>query len=112
MDPSSPGNYRARVFAASVDLTQLRRPGQAAQLDPQFNISSAWSQQTVQVQSVGTLRVVPAPDIAPVLPPEPDVVGGIPVGRRDRGPALRSHDHPGKPGWFSFRSLVPCLPLT
>ena len=71
-----PGNYRARVFAASVDLTQLRSPGQAAQLDPQFNISSAWSQQTVQVQSVGTLRVVPAPDIAPVLPPEPDVVGG------------------------------------
>jgi len=74
--PPPPGNYRARVFAASVDLTQLRRPGQAAQLDPQFNISSAWSQQTVQVQSVGTLRGVPAPDIAPVLPPEPDVVGG------------------------------------
>ncbi|AFH40117.1 hypothetical protein [Thermus thermophilus] len=71
----SPGNYRARVFAASVDLTQLLRPGQAAQLDPQINFSSAWSQQAVQVQSVGTLRVVPAPDTAPVLPPEPDVVG-------------------------------------
>ncbi|MFN3369833.1 MAG: hypothetical protein ACK4ZX_10660, partial [Thermus sp.] len=46
-----PGNYRVRVFAASVDLTQLRRPGQAAQLDPQVNFSSAWSQQAVQVQS-------------------------------------------------------------
>lgn len=72
-----PGNYRAWVFAASVDLTQLRRPGQAAQLDPQINFSAAWSQQAVQVQSVGTLRVVPAPDTAPVLPPEPDAEGGL-----------------------------------
>ena len=83
--PPPPGNYRALVFTASVDLTQLLRPGQAAQLDPQFNISSAWSQQTVQVQSVGTLRVVPAPDTAPVLPPEPDVVGGHPSRAKGSG---------------------------
>lgn len=60
----SPGNYRARVFAATVDFTQLRRPGQAVQLDPQVNLSSALSSTAVQVQSLGTLRVVPAPEVS------------------------------------------------
>ncbi|WP_243094057.1 MULTISPECIES: hypothetical protein [Thermus] len=63
----SPGTYRARVFAFPLDFTLLLRPGQAAQLDPQFNISSALSQ-GVQVQSLGPLRVVPLPE--PEVQPE------------------------------------------
>lgn len=53
-----PGTYWARVFAYNIDFTQLYRPGQAAQLDPQFLVSSAWSQQAVQVQSAGTIQVL------------------------------------------------------
>nr|WP_015618057.1 hypothetical protein [Thermus sp. WG]AGK85236.1 hypothetical protein WG13_16 [Thermus sp. WG] len=68
-----PGTYRAWVSALSIDLTQLSRPGQAAQLDTQFNVSSVGSEQRVQVQSVGPLRVVPLPETAPTTPPE---VGG------------------------------------
>lgn len=65
-----PGTYRAWISAWSIDLTQLRRPGRASQLDAQFNVSSVGSQQTVQVQSVGPLRVVPLPETAPETPPE------------------------------------------
>ena len=61
------GTYRARIFAFTLDFTQLLRPGQAAQLDPQFNVSSALSQ-GVQVQSAGTLRVVPLPE--PTVQPD------------------------------------------
>ncbi|GIW26622.1 hypothetical protein [Meiothermus sp.] len=61
-----PGNYRARVFAASVDFTTLYKTGQAAQLDPQVKLSSALSS-AFQVQSTGALRLLdlPAPSVEP-----------------------------------------------
>jgi len=67
----APGNYRARVFAANVDFTRFRTPGQAPRLDPQVLLSSAWSAQVIQVQSTGVLRVLDAPPV-----PDPGVAGG------------------------------------
>ncbi|WP_460420103.1 hypothetical protein [Thermus brockianus] len=63
-----PGNYRARVFAANVDFTKFGNLDQAAQLDPQFKLSSALSSSAIQVQSTGTLRVLELPHQGP----EPD----------------------------------------
>lgn len=59
-----PGNYRAWVSALSLDLVSLNNPGRAPALDSPFRVSSGWSQQAIQVQSTGVLRVVDLPSAA------------------------------------------------
>lgn len=70
-----PGDYRARLWAFSVDVTRLTTSGQAPQLDPQVNLSSGWSSQVIQVQSVGTLKVL---DLPVLTEPTMDGEGGLP----------------------------------
>lgn len=63
-----PGNYRAYIYAYSVDVTRLTTSGQAPQLDSQVNLSSAPSSQAIQVQSSGALQVLELPQSAESMP--------------------------------------------